>query len=309
MEKFIDYAVVQIRSGNGGRGAVSFYSNRQGPCGGKGGKGGDVIIVGDTSINNLEYFKYKVHFDAEDGNPGGSNNVTGKNGKNIIIKVPIGTEITYLNNNIYIKDNKPIILLKGGRGGLGNGSFKSALNQVPRYSQPGEPGKSSKMTIELKVLGDFGLIGAPNAGKSTLLTSLTNSKSRIGDYAFTTLRPYQGMYENICIVDLPGLVIDAHLGKGLGFRFLKHAENCRNLILVVDVSNKPIYHIEFLLNEIDIYGLQHPTCLVLNKIDTIKNTEAMEIYQHYLSTFKKIFCISAKNHNGLNKLKSFLRNN
>lgn len=305
--KFIDYASVHIKSGHGGRGAISFYSNRQGPCGGKGGKGGDLIIQGDESINNLEYFKHRVHFFAEDGATGGTNNITGKDGSNLIIKVPIGTQIKYLDKQLYIIDSQQHILLKGGRGGQGNGSFKSSCHQTPRFSQPGEAGFSSKMSIELKSLGDFGLIGSPNAGKSTLIRELTNSKSEIGSYAFTTIRPYQGMCGNVCIIDLPGLVPEAHLGKGLGFRFLKHAENCNDLLLVIDVSSKPIYNIEFLLNEVQIYGLKKPDYIIFNKIDLIKKKELLELVDLYKYQFRKIFCISAGLNIGIQTLIDYLQ--
>lgn len=308
---FHDFTTVHIKSGNGGAGAVSFFTNRKGPCGGKGGNGGNIIIQGDTSINNLEYFRYKKHFFAENGENGKSNNTTGKNGENLIIKVPIGTQCDWNGEQLYVMNTDPVIILTGGRGGLGNGSFKSSLNQIPRFSQPGEPGHQYKMTLELKLLGTIGLIGAPNAGKSTLINALTNAKSVSGEYAFTTIRPVQGMCGKVCMVDLPGIIENAHIGRGLGLQFLRHAENCKYLFMIVDIQNEPHNVIKMLQNEITSYfnTNQKVVYLILNKCeDEITNTIKLMFVNQYKSQFKRIFFVSAFFNIGIQHLYNHIQN-
>ena len=240
---FVDYVKVDVFSGNGGKGSAHFhrekYITKGGPDGGDGGRGGHIIVIADKSLWTLHHFKYKRHFKAGHGGDGSGSRSSGADGKDIYIKVPLGTVIKdSLNNKVIyetIEDGEEKIILEGGMGGLGNWNFRSSTNQAPRYSQPGIKGKVSQLTLELKVLADVGLVGFPNAGKSTLLAALTSAKPKIADYEFTTLKPNLGIveyrdYQSFVMADIPGIIEGAAEGKGLGHYFLRHIE--RNSILL-----------------------------------------------------------------------------
>ena len=267
MEKtnFIDYIRIFCRSGHGGAGSKHFmrtkYNAMAGPDGGDGGRGAHIILRGSSQLWTLLHLRYYKNVLAEDGESGNKNNSSGRSGEDIIIEVPLGTiakdEITGLKEAEILEDGQEVIWVKGGRGGLGNSNFKTATNQAPEYAQPGEDGTEGWKYLELKVLADVGLVGFPNAGKSTLLSVLTAAKPKIADYAFTTLIPQLGMVEyrdgkSFCIADLPGIIEGAAEGKGLGHRFLRHIE--RNSILLFLIPPDCVGHkkeFEILVNELE----------------------------------------------------------
>ena len=250
----IDFVKITIKSGNGGNGIVSFTreSNNPmgGPSGGKGGDGGDVIFISSTTIKTLSKFKYKRHFFAEDGGDGGTTKKKGSKGKDITILVPVGTVIDYIDDegkhiaHDLDSPNKQIVLIRGGKGGLGNSKFVSATNQEPLLAESGELGKQFYIKMELKLLADVGIIGMPNAGKSSLLNVISSAKSKTANYPFTTLEPKLGTINNyleeFIVVDIPGLIKDAHKGVGLGHDFLKHIQRTKMLIHLVDGSENNI---------------------------------------------------------------------
>lgn len=231
----IDEVVITVKAGNGGNGAVSLRRNGQtakgGPDGGNGGNGGDVYIRGVNDISALRQFQFKKYLKADDGIPGKKNNLYGKNASDLYIDVPIGTDITDEKGiKTEINNSTPILIAKGGRGGLGNNSFKTATNQTPMYAEKGEAGEEKTLNLSLRIAADVGLIGLPNSGKSSMLKTLTNANPKIGDYPFTTLEPNLGSLDHLIIADIPGLIKDASHGKGLGFKFLKHIERTKFLI-------------------------------------------------------------------------------
>jgi len=227
----IDEVYITVKAGNGGRGSVSFKRSAQtakgGPDGGNGGNGGDVYFQGINDITALMTFRYKNFIKAEDGLMAESKNLYGRNGKNEVVFIPLGSQVTNIKTHemfeILDTDTK-ILITKGGKGGRGNNEFKSAINQTPMHAESGEPGKEKKLFIELKLIADIGLIGLPNSGKSSLLAELTNAHPKIGNYPFTTLEPNLGVIDGLVIADIPGLIEGASGGKGLGDKFLKHIE-------------------------------------------------------------------------------------
>ena len=317
---FVDEVVLQIKSGDGGNGSVSFRRERfipKGePNGGDGGKGGDVIVVAEKQLRTLFDLKYKRIIKAENGKPGSKNNRYGKSGKNKIIKVPVGSLIydTEQDNVIVdlTEDNQEFAILKGGRGGKGNAHFKSSTNRSPKYAQPGESGEEKKIRIELKLLADIGLIGFPNVGKSSLVSAVTAAKPKISDYPFTTLTPNLGIvrvgeFSSFVICDIPGLIEGAHLGKGLGHQFLRHIERAKILACVVDISNFQPNHalkdLDILENELDRYNKNlwgKVKCVIGNKIDLgISKDEQTEV-ENYCKKKNFDFCMtSAVTHMGL----------
>ena len=244
---FIDYTVIKCISGKGGSGAVTFrrekFVPKGGPDGGDGGKGGDVIFVVDKQLHTLQDIRYKKTYAADKGQHGASNQKTGKNGTDVMIRVPSGTIIKDMkSNNVVadlVKDQQEFTALKGGKGGKGNARFKSPTRQTPRYAQPGLDGESKSFALELKVLADVGLVGLPNAGKSTLLSIVSAARPKIADYPFTTLEPNLGIvkygdYKSFVMADIPGLIEGAAAGKGLGHQFLKHVERTQVLLFMID---------------------------------------------------------------------------
>lgn len=248
---FIDEARIFVRSGNGGNGAVAFrrekYVPKGGPAGGNGGKGGDVIFIADRNINTLLNFRYRKKYEAEDGMSGANSLKDGKGGQDVIIKVPVGTLVKDYESGELLADlntdGMKLVFLKGGRGGRGNSNFATSTNQTPRFAEDGKPGKEKMLLMELKLLADVGLVGFPNAGKSTFISSVSAARPKIADYPFTTLEPNLGIvkygeYQSYVIADIPGIIEGAHEGKGLGIRFLKHIERTKVLLILIDVTDE-----------------------------------------------------------------------
>ena len=251
---FIDHAQIQLKAGNGGSGAISFrrekFHPKGGPDGGEGGRGGHIILRASNNLHTLQDIKFKKRYRAQNGGNGGGSNKTGKNGKDLIILVPVGTSVRKKNRKELIADlvenDQEYILCNGGIGGKGNSFYKTSTNQSPQKSQPGIKGESGVFDIELKVLADVGLVGLPNAGKSTLLARLSAARSKIADYPFTTLSPNLGIvkygeYDSFVMADIPGLIEGASKGKGLGHQFLKHIERNKILIFLIDTLEKNPY--------------------------------------------------------------------
>ena len=315
--KFLDLAKIFIKSGNGGSGCISFRREKfiefGGPDGGDGGKGGDVWIEGCENLNTLIDYKYKQHFKAKNGFPGMGKNRTGKNGTDIILKVPIGTEVLDVNKSFLteiIDKNQRFKILSGGNGGWGNSRFKSSTNQAPRLSNRGQSGIETEIWLHLKIIADIGIFGLPNAGKSTFLSVTTNANPKIKDYPFTTLVPNLGVinrgYKQIIMADIPGLIENAHLGKGVGIRFLGHIERCSLLLHLIDISSKNIEKdFKIIRNEIKKYGkkLENKKIFtVLNKMDLINVDEINKKIQSIKRHEQKIYVISSINNDGLNDL-------
>ena len=320
---FIDYAKIYIRSGKGGDGHVSFrrelYVPNGGPNGGDGGRGGDVILHVDDSLNTLLPFKHKYKYLAEDGEEGGKNRSHGKDGKDLIIKVPNGTIVRETNSNKIIVDmtseNKEFVILKGGRGGLGNMHFATSKMQAPRYAKPGEAAKELYITLELKVLADVGLVGFPNVGKSSLITKLTNARPEVNNYHFTTINPHLGVVnvydKSFVIADIPGIIEGAGEGVGLGLRFLKHIERTKVLLHVIDIAGTegrdPLNDLDIIFNELKKYNLDMTNkkqLIAANKIDSIDeeslNKKIAEIKNKYRDI--EIYPVSALADIGLKEL-------
>lgn len=325
MEKanFVDYVKILCRSGKGGAGSTHFHRDRLnpkgGPDGGDGGRGGHIILKGNKQLWTLLHMKYRKHINAGHGGGGSGSRSTGASGEDVILEVPIGTiardfETGEIDFEI-TEDGQEEILVAGGRGGLGNFHFKSATNQIPKYAQPGEPGIEAWKVVELKVLADVGLVGFPNAGKSTLLSVLSAAKPEIGDYPFTTLVPNLGMvpvndYESFIMADIPGIIEGAHEGKGLGHRFLKHIERNAILLFLVpaDCANiKEQYQI--LLKELEEFNpelLLKDRILAISKADLL-DEELKQLVSAELPDVQHIF-ISSFSKEGLGKLKNLLWN-
>ena len=319
---FIDYIRIFARSGHGGAGVRHFMRNKLtakgGPDGGDGGRGGHSILRGSTQLWTLLHLRYFKNVLADDGENGSKNNCTGHDGKDIIIEVPLGTvarnEETGEQEAEILEDGQEIIWMKGGRGGWGNSHFATPTNQVPEYSQPGEPGVEGWKIIELKVLADVGLVGFPNAGKSTLLSVLTAAKPKIANYAFTTLIPQLGMVEyrdrkSFCIADLPGIIEGAAEGKGLGHRFLRHIE--RNALLLFLIPADSADHkkeFEILVGELEKYNpemLQKDFIIAISKSDMLDDELKAAIVKELPENIPHIF-ISSATQTGLTQLKDLL---
>ncbi|MGB6010476.1 MAG: GTPase ObgE [Desulfobacterales bacterium] len=320
--KFIDEAVITVQSGNGGRGCVSFrrekFVPRGGPDGGDGGKGGDLILKTTSRKRTLYQFRYKKHFKAENGAHGQGKQKTGKNGQNLVIELPPGTLVTDADTECVIKDlvktNETFVIAIGGRGGQGNTRFKTSTNRAPRFAQPGEPGETRILKLELKLLADVGIIGLPNAGKSTLISAISSARPKIGDYPFTTITPSLGVVqtdwtEPFVVADIPGLIEGAHKGIGLGIKFLRHIERTRILVHLIDIStidlDNPLQAYHIINQELALYNsklAQKPQIIVLNKIDLPDIRKAAEIFQSAVKD-QKIELISARTGKGVEELK------
>jgi GTP-binding protein len=321
--KFIDEAMITVQSGSGGKGCVSFrrekFIPRGGPDGGDGGKGGDIILITTSRKRTLYHFKYQKHFKAENGAHGQGKQKTGKNGRNLTIELPPGTLVIDADTGLLIKDlvdtDETFVILKGGRGGQGNTKFKTSTHRTPRFAQPGEPGETRTLKLELKLLADVGIIGLPNAGKSTLITAISSARPKIADYPFTTLTPSLGVVqtnwaEPFVVADIPGLIKGAHQGTGLGIKFLRHIERTRILIHLIDVSSidpdDPLHQYHTINQELVMYDeklVKKPQIVVLNKLDLPGVRKAAEIFQSALKD-KKVLLISALSGQGLEQLKS-----
>ena len=324
--KFIDEATITVESGHGGNGCVSFrrekYVPHGGPDGGDGGKGGDVILHATSRKRTLYHFRFKRQFKAKNGSGGSGKQKSGKQGEDLIIEVPPGTVVTDLETGQVIKDfttqDAYFVVAVGGRGGQGNTRFKSATHQTPRFAQPGEPGQSFTLKLELKLLADVGIIGFPNAGKSTLIHAISSANPKIGNYPFTTLTPNLGVVstdwgEPFVAADIPGLIEGAHSGSGLGIRFLKHIERTRILLHMVDASaidpDHPLADFDTINRELSLYNTQlaeKPQIVVLNKIDLDPAKANAALFEERLldREDRDIVRISALNKKGIQKLLS-----
>ena len=322
--KFVDEAVIHTKAGDGGRGAVSFRRERfvpkGGPDGGDGGKGGDVIIIGNSSLTSLVDFKYKRKYTAENGKSGAGRNKTGRNGVDVRIEVPLGTIIydVTAGNSFMIADitkNEEVFTVsRGGRGGRGNARFVTSTNRVPLQYDPGEEGEEKNLRLVLKLLADVGIAGLPNAGKSTLIAKLTDAKPKIGDYPFTTLTPNLGVYGRgditLVLADIPGIIEGAHEGKGLGLTFLRHIERTGTVLLVLDISlpsMKDDYSV--LLDEMREYGNGLPEkkrVIVLNKIDLVSLDTLKKEIAFFQKTGETVFPVSAKTGDGIEALEGWI---
>jgi len=324
MEKsnFVDQIKIFCRSGHGGAGSRHFLRNKLtakgGPDGGDGGRGAHIILKGNTQLWTLLHLRYYKNVLAENGENGSGNNSTGRNGKDIIIEVPLGTiardaDTGELEAEI-LSDGQEIVWMKGGRGGLGNSNFKTATNQAPEYAQPGEPGVEGIKVLELKVLADVGLVGFPNAGKSTLLSVITAAKPKIADYAFTTLIPQLGMVEyrdgkSFCIADLPGIIEGAAEGKGLGHRFLRHIERNSILLFLIPADSKDHKkEFEILRSELERYNpemLQKDFIIGISKSDLLDDELRDAISKELPANIPHIF-FSTISQKGIMELKDLL---
>ena len=323
--KFIDIANIEVKSGNGGKGHISFrrekFVAKGGPDGGNGGKGGDLIIKGDNHLSTLLDFKYSKVYEAENGVDGGKNLCTGRNGKDRIIKVPVGTLVKNTETGEVIADiiaaGQMEIIAKGGSGGKGNAEFKNSINQAPRYAQPGIPGVEMKITLELKLLADVGLVGFPNVGKSTLISVVSAAKPKIADYHFTTLVPNLGVVKiaeskSFVIADIPGLIEGASDGKGLGHQFLRHVERTKLLVFILEAFSEDIVsEYEVLKNELYKYNpdMEYKKRIIcINKTDAIDEDKRKELEDLVFEDSIKPMLISAVSHLNIENLKNRIWN-
>ena len=321
---FIDYVKINCRSGKGGAGSAHFMRTRSnpkgGPDGGDGGRGGHVILKGNQQLWTLLHLKYTKHVKAENGQPGGGSLKTGATGNDVVLEVPLGTVARDAETNTFqceiTEHGKSYILLEGGRGGLGNDHFKSPTNRTPKYAQPGEPGKEAWFILELKLLADVGLVGFPNAGKSTLLSVISAAKPEIADYPFTTLTPNLGMvsyrdHRSFVVADIPGIIEGAHEGKGLGLRFLRHIERNSLLLFMVPCDTKSIRdEFNILFDELKKYNpelLDKRMLLAVTKSDLL-DTELEEALKEDLPDVPFVF-ISSVSGKGIQELKDLIWEN
>ena len=321
--KFLDQAKIFVEAGCGGSGSASFRREKfiefGGPDGGDGGDGGSIILVADTNLNTLIDFRFKQHFKAERGQNGMGKKKTGKSVKNLILKVRVGTQIFEEDNNTLIEDltksDQKIIIANGGRGGLGNVRFKSSINRAPRKKTDGSKGESFWVWLQLKVIADIGIIGMPNSGKSSLLSVLTSAKPKIANYPFTTISPNLGVanYNNkeITLADIPGLIEGAHEGIGLGDKFLRHIERCKNILHLIDITNDNlIENYSKVRKELFKYSnklTKKRELVVFNKIDMVSDDEVNEKIDIFSKKIKKkIYKISALKHKGIIDVKRAL---
>ncbi|UWQ20476.1 GTPase ObgE [Jannaschia sp. W003] len=287
--KFLDLAKVYVRSGAGGNGAISFrrekYIEHGGPDGGDGGRGGDVVVEAVDGLNTLIDFRYQQHFFARNGQGGMGRQRTGRGGEDIVLRVPVGTEILDEDEETVVADmtevGQRVVLAKGGNGGFGNLHFKTSTNQAPRRSNPGQPGVERTLWLRLKLIADVGLLGLPNAGKSTFLAATSNARPKIADYPFTTLVPNLGVVGvdggEFVVADIPGLIEGAHEGRGIGDRFLGHVERCGALLHLVDGTSEDVAgDYRTVITELEMYGgglVDKPRLTVLNKADAVAEDE------------------------------------
>ena len=338
---FIDEAKIFVKAGDGGNGCVSFRREKNvphgGPDGGSGGNGSDIIIEASDDLATLIDFQHKVHFKSESGQHGMGRKMHGKNRPEFIIKVPVGTVIKKIAETEFDRINTPkhfreekeeiviadlvcvgqrVVVAKAGKGGRGNETYKSSTNQAPRTAQKGTAGEEATIKLELKLIADVGFIGYPNAGKSTLLSKLSNAKPKVGSYPFTTLDPYLGIMttddlRKITLADLPGLIEDAHKGKGLGFRFLRHAERTKVILHVVDLSGydqkTPLANFKLINKELELYNpefMKKPQIVVANKIDLAEAKKNLKAFSN--SVTKKgytVIPVSGDTGEGIEELK------
>ena len=323
--KFLDQVKIFVKAGDGGSGSPSFRREKfiefGGPDGGDGGKGGSINLISERNLNTLIDFRYQQHFKAEKGRDGSGKNKTGKGGENLYLKVPIGTQVFEEDNKTLIydfkKENEKFVVAIGGRGGFGNTRFKSSTNRAPKKFTKGSKGEEFWIWLQLKTIADIGIIGLPNAGKSSLLASLTSANPKIANYKFTTLNPNLGvaMYDDkeITLADIPGLIEGAHEGTGLGIKFLKHIERCKTLLHLIDITeNDLINSYNQVRNELKKYSkelIKKDEIIVFNKIDLIKKDEIREKLNKFKGKIKKnILKISTLDKETISDIKSKLIN-
>ena len=323
--KFLDQVKIYIKAGNGGDGSPSFRREKfieyGGPDGGDGGKGGSVILKAEQNLNTLIDFRYQQHHKAKRGENGAGQNRTGKSGEDLILKVPLGTQVFEEDNKTLIYDftkiSEEFTAAAGGKGGLGNTRFKSSTNRAPRKFTKGTQGEEFIIWPQLKTIADIGIIGLPNAGKSSLLASVTNANPKIANYQFTTLNPNLGVasYDDkeITIADIPGLVEGAHKGTGLGIQFLKHIERCKSLLHLIDITSEDLKKsYQQVKNELKKYSnklTKKKELIVLNKIDLIDEKEVNHIIKDFKKNTKsEVIALSTLNKSSVSKIKSKLLN-
>ncbi|MEW6652691.1 MAG: GTPase ObgE [Bacteroidota bacterium] len=308
---FIDYAKITIKSGNGGNGAVAFrrekYVPKGGPAGGNGGNGGNVIFLADRNLNTLLDFRYRKIYEARRGDHGASSLCDGRRGENIIIKVPVGTIIKSSETEEVIADldadGKEFLAVKGGKGGKGNAHFATPTKQTPRFAEQGKPGEERTVILELKLIADIGLVGFPNAGKSTLISVISDAKPKIADYPFTTLEPNLGIvrykdYRSFTVADIPGIIEGAHQGKGLGLKFLRHIERTKILLIMIDVTSEN-YQKDFrtLIKELNAYSevlSNKKSILAFSKADLIDEAALKKVLKRKIRRYDgKVLVFSA----------------
>ena len=323
--KFLDQVKIYIKAGNGGDGSPSFRREKfiefGGPDGGDGGKGGSVILKAEQNLNTLIDFRYQQHHKAKRGENGAGQNRTGKSGEDLILKVPLGTQVFEEDNKTLIYDftkiSEEFIAAAGGKGGLGNTRFKSSTNRAPRKFTKGTQGEEFTIWLQLKTIADIGIIGLPNAGKSSLLASVTNANPKIANYQFTTLNPNLGVasYDDkeITIADIPGLVEGAHKGTGLGIQFLKHIERCKSLLHLIDITSEDLKKsYQQVKNELKKYSnklTKKKELIVLNKIDLIDEKKVNHIIKDFKKNTKsEVIALSTFNKSSVSKIKSKLLN-
>ena len=324
--KFLDQAKIYVKAGDGGKGSASFRREKfiefGGPNGGDGGKGGSIKLVCEKNLNTLIDFRYQQHLNAERGGDGKGQNKTGKSGSDLILKIPIGTQVLEEDNKTLIfdctKEDQSFVVANGGKGGLGNTRFKSSTNRAPRKITKGALGEDFWIWLQLKTIADIGIIGLPNAGKSSLLAALTKAKPKIANYQFTTLNPNLGVtsYDNkeLTLADIPGLIEGANEGVGLGYKFLKHIERCKNLLHLIDITETNLLKCYFQVRkELKKYSdklINKKEIVVLNKTDLIDKEEILKITNELKKKIKtKIFIISTVKKEGLLDLKKILLSN
>lgn len=325
--KFLDQAKIYLKSGNGGAGCLSFHREKfiefGGPDGGNGGRGGDIIFEAADNLNTLIDYRYQQHFVAKNGRPGAGRNRTGADGDSLVLKVPVGTQVLAEDNETVlldlVKKGQRVVFLKGGDGGFGNMHFKTSTNQAPRKILPGWPGEEREVWLRLKLIADAGLIGLPNAGKSTFLATCTKAKPKIADYPFTTLSPNLGVVRlgardskkdsglDFVIADIPGLIEGAHEGQGLGHRFLGHVERTKVLLHLVDATAEDVVmNYKTIQAELKAYGHQlpkKPQILALNKCDALPPKEIEKKAQALSkASRRKVHQISAVSHQGIDEV-------
>lgn len=317
---FVDRVILDLFAGKGGNGVVAWrrekYIPKGGPSGGNGGKGGDLILEADAQVYSLEWFRNRRILKAENGQPGASNNRQGRNGKNLLLKIPCGTLVKDVKTGEilydFTQDKQQWAICRGGRGGRGNDSFKTPTNRAPNICTEGKEGENCSVELELKLIADVGLVGFPNAGKSTLISALADVKVKIAAYPFTTLQPNLGFIERedqtrIFIADIPGIIEGAHRNRGLGFEFLRHIERTQLLLFVLDASGidgrNPSDDFRILRDEISKYNpemLKRPYLIVLNKIDAEEAAEhCKQFYKNFRKEKSKVLEISAMRGDGV----------
>jgi GTP-binding protein len=321
--KFLDQVKIYIKAGNGGSGSPSFRREKfiefGGPDGGDGGKGGSIIIKSERNLNTLIDYRYQQHFKSKSGEDGKGKNQTGKGGKDLLLKVPVGTQVFEEDNKTLIydfeKENEIYVAAIGGKGGLGNTRFKSSTNRAPKKFTKGTKGEEFWIWLQLKTIADIGIIGLPNAGKSSLLASITSATPKIANYKFTTLNPNLGVavYDDkeITLADIPGLIEGAHSGVGLGIKFLKHIERCNTLLHMIDITEENL-EISYnqVRNELKKYNknlLKKNELIVLNKIDLLEEKDVKKIKSIFSKNYKsEVVILSTLDKNSISKIKSKL---